>query len=89
MDVTRKRRTRSTLGAKVAENDNGLFALLDRTTLYSSDKLVLRVERASLASEAKTLLAGDFCDSAAWREIALQDTVGDFLSALHERDRRA
>ena len=87
--MTKKQRTWSAFGAKVAENDNGLFSLLDRTTLYSSDKLVLRVERASLASEAKTLLAGDFCDSAAWREIALQDTVGDFLSALHERDRRA
>ena len=85
--MTKKQRTWSAFGAKVAENDNGLFSLLDRTTLYGSDKLVLRVERASLASEAKTLLAGDFCDSAAWREIALQDTVGDFLSALHERDR--
>ena len=86
--MTKKQRTWSAFGAKVAENDNGLFSLLDRTTLYGSDKLVLRVERASLASEAKTLLARNFCDSAAWREVALQDTVGDFLSASHERDKR-
>lgn len=85
--------TRSTLRPEVPQNDDGLFAFLDRSTLDRAHKIVFGIERARLTSESKAFLARDFCDSPAWCEIAAEDPIIDHFykgpsNALKERTDR-
>lgn len=63
----REGRTGATLGAEVPQNHNGLLTALDRPALDRREKVLLRVERARLASETEALLARYLRDGTARR----------------------
>ena len=69
------KRTGTALRAEVAEDGNGLLALLERPIFDGLDKFIFRVEGARLACEAETLLACDLGDRTTWREAAPQNTA--------------
>lgn len=73
-------RTGAALGAEVAQDHDRLLALLNRAAFDGRDKVCLGVERTRLACELETLLAGDFGDGAARREVALQDSTDSAVS---------
>jgi hypothetical protein len=67
------RHTGATLGTLVADDDDGLLALLESAGLEGFDEEVLGVEAAGLAGEDGTLLAGDLADGALGGEAAAED----------------
>ena len=67
--------TRSTLRPEVPQDDDGLLALLDRSTLDGAHEVILAIERTRLASKSEAFLARDLRDGPAWREIAAEDAV--------------
>ena len=72
----KRERTRTALRAQVAQDDDRLFALLDGPALDRVNEVLLVIEHARFSGELEALLAGDFSNSTARCEIALQDTEG-------------
>ena len=74
------------LGTLVADDDNGLLALLDLAALEGLNEAILVVEAAGLALEAETLLASDLADGTAGGKRAAEDlNVAGLLDGVGER----
>ena len=68
------------LWSKVAQHNDSLFTLFNRSTLNCLDEVILLVERASLPGEPQTLLTSNFRDRASRCEITFQDTIGRLVN---------
>lgn len=68
--------SRSSLGSKVSQDDDGLLSSLDRARLDGLDELVLPVERSRLTGEVKSLLSGDLGDGSSGCEVSSKDAGG-------------
>ena len=75
-----KKLTGSSLWSEITQDDDGLFAFLDRSTFDGGDKLVLRVESPCLATEAEPLFTCDFGNSSAGCEVTPQNADTKFVS---------
>lgn len=74
-----------TLGTLVADDDDGLFTLLDGSVGDFLGKVFFTVEHTGLTLKGETLLAGDFTDGAAGGERATEDLdVAGFLDGVGE-----
>jgi hypothetical protein len=77
--------TRSTLGAFVADDNDGLLALLERATFDGLDQTILTVKDSGLAGELRTLLSGDLGDTATRGDLAVKDlNVASLLDGVAE-----
>ena len=69
------KRTGTSLRAKVAEDGNGLLALLERPVFDGLDEFIFGVEGSRLAGEAEPLLACDLGNRTTRREATPQNTA--------------
>lgn len=82
------RHTRTTLGTLVADDNDGLLALLDLTALESLNEAILVVVDLGGTLETETLLASDLADAAAGGEGATEnlDVTGRLDGVAHGAD---
>lgn len=71
--MIRTRHAGATLGAAVADDNNGLVLLLDLVAFQRLDEGILVVEHAGLTSEASTLLTSDLADATTGSQRAAQN----------------
>jgi len=69
----RTRHAGTTLGAGVADDNDGLLLLLDLVAFQRSDKVIFLIEHASLTNEASTLLTSDLANTATGSERTTQN----------------
>jgi hypothetical protein len=67
--------TRTSLGPKVAEYNDGLFTFLDGVSFNGPDEVVLRIENAGFALEVQALFASDLGDGATRSKVAAKNSV--------------